>query len=246
MISQRTSVALEVIVIDDGSSDKTFEVVSSYDNSNIRVTRTKNAGAASARNVGLSMARGKWIAFLDADDAWHEDKLAIQFEELTKSSGNICITDVCEVIPGQPKGTIIRKPSVASLSSKQIIQLIFDSGLTRNTPTLLFDREYFGKGILFDPSLPLREDHAFLSRLVETGKLVHVAKPLVFRYVRKESLSHSLSFFSFVEKSLIFRKAMISNYPFINTFRHDLTFFKSCCSILLKRCFRSVCQLFRA
>ncbi len=72
----------EVIVVDDGSDDGTDEVLAEYSDS-IRVIRRTNGGAAAARNLGMRVARGKWVAFLDSDDTWEPDKLRAQIEAVT-------------------------------------------------------------------------------------------------------------------------------------------------------------------
>lgn len=69
----------EIIVVDDGSTDGTQAVVEQYSDK-VTCTRQANAGAAAARNRGIAMASGQFVAFLDADDLWHEDKLARQLE----------------------------------------------------------------------------------------------------------------------------------------------------------------------
>ena len=73
-------VPLELIIIDDNSSDGTAEVIRSYcQDSRVQYVRNeKNMGVAKSRNKGMDMARGKYIAFLDADDYWTEDKLTKQ------------------------------------------------------------------------------------------------------------------------------------------------------------------------
>jgi glycosyltransferase involved in cell wall biosynthesis len=73
--------ALEIFVVDDGSSDDTCEVVERYAN-DVTLIRQKNAGAAVARNEGIARARGKYIALLDADDFWLPGKLHHQVAHL--------------------------------------------------------------------------------------------------------------------------------------------------------------------
>lgn len=68
---------LEIIVADDGSTDGTAAIARRYGD-RVHVVRQANAGAPAARNLGLQAARGELIAFLDSDDVWHRDKLALQ------------------------------------------------------------------------------------------------------------------------------------------------------------------------
>ncbi len=74
---EQTYGPLEVIVIDDGSTDNTQQQLAPFLH-RVRYVHQKNAGLSAARNTGIQLARGEWIALLDADDVWHRQKLEIQ------------------------------------------------------------------------------------------------------------------------------------------------------------------------
>ncbi|RKY08906.1 MAG: hypothetical protein DRP66_03450 [Planctomycetota bacterium] len=74
----------EIIVVDDGSTDNTAEVIRSY-GSKVCFIGQENGGASVARNTGIEAARSEWIAFLDADDEWLPEKLQLQIEHLMRN-----------------------------------------------------------------------------------------------------------------------------------------------------------------
>jgi glycosyltransferase involved in cell wall biosynthesis len=76
---------LEVIVVDDGSTDGSFDVAASHPDGRTRAVRQAATGAAAARNHGARLARGEWLAFLDADDLWVPDKLRLQLKAVGQS-----------------------------------------------------------------------------------------------------------------------------------------------------------------
>ena len=74
-VIEQTFTRFELLIIDDGSTDTSINIVNSYNDSRIRIEKKENGGAASARNLGINMSNYNWIAFLDADDIWKKNHL---------------------------------------------------------------------------------------------------------------------------------------------------------------------------
>jgi glycosyltransferase involved in cell wall biosynthesis len=85
--------ALEILVVDDGSSDRTPSIVSEYSRKDSRVVliQQENGGVASARNKGLDKATGLFIAPIDSDDIWHKDKVLLQVEKLRTAGEDVAL-----------------------------------------------------------------------------------------------------------------------------------------------------------
>ena len=90
-VIRQTYSKFELIIVDDGSKDNTYKVLKRFkDFPNIIIIRSKiNYGISITRNIAISKARGQYIAFLDSDDTWHEDKLKIQVN-LMKNNNYFC------------------------------------------------------------------------------------------------------------------------------------------------------------
>ncbi len=76
----------ELLLVDDGSTDESIEICRQFQDSRIKIIRQANRGVSGARNTGIRHAKGDYLAFLDGDDLWHQDKLAKHIEHLNQSS----------------------------------------------------------------------------------------------------------------------------------------------------------------
>ena len=82
---------LEVIVVDDGSTDKSIEICRGFNDERIRIVHQKNRGLAGARNTGIRHAQGEFLGFVDSDDVWLPEKLEKHFQHL-QSSPNVGVS----------------------------------------------------------------------------------------------------------------------------------------------------------
>lgn len=118
VLSQTREIA-EVIVVDDGSSDRTAELAASFPKT--RVIRRPNGGPGAARNTGIQAASGEWVALLDSDDVWLPQKTEIQLAYITPDAGVIHTDHFDPIHFGNlwhrqthvsPSGALIRKQAL--------------------------------------------------------------------------------------------------------------------------------------
>ena len=160
----QTLASYEIIVIDDGSSDDTAAVAGRYAH-RVRLITQSNAGLSAARNRGLVEARGRFVQFLDADDAILPTKLAMQVELL--HSSELPGTAYCNYTRGTDIDIYVEPPRPFAYLPPEhgqgsvLEQVARDWELRMSIPAhcFLFDRRLFAEhGVRFDISLPTHED----------------------------------------------------------------------------------------
>lgn len=147
----------EVIVIDDGSTDNTSEVLSSY-GERIRVIHQQNRGVAAARNAGVELASGELVAFLDADDIWLPRKLERQLERFVADPGLGLVFCGGEEIDA--KGVLLGRPRVDGMEgwiANEILLFERPAVLMPGSGALV-PRRIFEEVGGFDGRLPPSED----------------------------------------------------------------------------------------
>lgn len=182
----QTYADLELIVVDDGSSDGTAELMRSFTDPRLRyVQQARNLGVSAARNRGIAEARGEWLAFLDSDDLWLAQKLERQFAAL---QGVDCVASYCCMlrIEGEKQTRIPYRPDAVNSGAKPWPSLLMD-GLWFSQTWLVPKRVVVAAG-LFDERMSIWEDWDLFLRIGLQGPIHHLSEILVHSPVSHDSL----------------------------------------------------------
>ncbi len=180
-VARQRELPAELIVVDDGSTDTTREVVSAFSASTSLQCRyyfQSNRGPAAARNSGIGLATRPYLAFLDSDDEWHRDKLTAQYEALTSNPGYL-VSHTME--RWYRNGAHLNQ-------KKQHIPIhgyIFAQALRLccvGMSTVMVRRELFDRYGLFDETLPCCEDYDLWLRVSAFEKFYLVDKRLTIKH----------------------------------------------------------------
>jgi len=180
---------IEIIVVDDASTDQTPELAASFSAQGVRLVRlSQNGGASMARNAGVHAAAGKYVAFLDADDVWHPGKLRRQVEVLESHPGMSLVT--CDSVFVDANETTLGRshaqhpPSPGVDAWKVLLSHNFIP-----TPTVVARKTALDQAGDFDCSLPMAEDLDMWIRLAVIGEVGVLPEILVTIHDVADSLS---------------------------------------------------------
>jgi glycosyltransferase involved in cell wall biosynthesis len=185
----QTVTDLEVIVVDDGSSDDTEKTLGQIFGDRIRYYAQRNQGASVARNKGIEEARGEWIAFLDSDDIWEREKLEWQFKALERFGPECggCYTDtrffnhpetrtMFEMVEDE-----YRHEGTMGVNRDVLQRLVRPggAGMVVCLSSLVARADVVRKTGGFDPKLLYSQDSEFMFRLAMLTGFCYVNRPLV-------------------------------------------------------------------
>lgn len=221
---RQEDVTLEVIVIDDCSSDDTAATVLSMAEADPRirfVALENNCGPGGARNAGLSQARGRWIAVLDADDTLKSDRL-VRMLARAETKGAQIVVDNLDVVSGD--GHCRQMFDERQLADQPILRLpafiesniLFRSGHNFGYMKPAFERAFLEEhGLRFDESLRIGEDYLLLASALAVGGICAVEPAAGYIYhIREGSISRVL-------KQHHVQSMIAADKGFLQTYRLD-------------------------
>lgn len=181
----------ELVVVDDGSSDDTREVVSRFADSRIRyVPRERNGGVAAARNTGVQAARGRYLAFQDSDDEWLLEKLERQMALLAPDDeSSMCVCGLMRLLGTRTYQRVHGYPRAASDWARGLDHTGVLGSAVSYTQTWLVPRRSVVEAGGFNESLRIWDDWELLIRLSTRLNIRLIQEPLVLSERITDSLS---------------------------------------------------------
>lgn len=202
-VLQQTYEDIEVIVVDDGSVDDTKSVIKEIDDKRLKYVYQENSGACAARNLGIDLAKGDYIAFQDSDDEWLPSKLELQIEALQAKNADIVFCGIKKIYLSG-KEQIIPDNEESGFCSQE--KLLYES--IASTQTIIGKAESI-KNIKFDESMPRMQDYDFIIRASEKYKVYLLNEALVNVYEQLDSITASKKQY---KKRLDITKQLLKKY----------------------------------
>lgn len=191
----------ELLIVDDCSSDNTAEVIVGFGDERIRYLKNeKNSGAAISRNYALREAKGRWIAFLDADDLWEPNKLERQLEFMINNDYKFTFTDY-KIVDSKGDTLPWRFTAPNRIGKRQIYRYCYFS-----TITVIYEREALG--LLQIADIRKNNDYALWLKALEKVDAYRFPEVLSIVCKRENSISSGSKFKLIKWHYILFRQAL--------------------------------------
>lgn len=199
---------IEVIVVDDASTDGTEELFTQLSDKRVRYLRyEKNQGACHARNYGASYARGEVLAFQDSDDTWHRDKLEKQYAYLISCGADLCFCGMNRVAEN---GNRFYFPVHAFHGERALEEFLAEN--RASTQTMLMHK-YVWEKLRFDENIKRYQDWDFGIRAAEAFVCCYLTEALVESEVGADSISARVQSYPHLLHLYHKHKALYEQYP---------------------------------
>lgn len=188
-ITQQTYTNLEIILIDDGSSDSSGRICDEFakNDSRIKVIHKTNEGVSKARNVGIDNATGQYIVFVDSDDYVAKNYISVLYEDLIENNADISICGTCDCFNGE----IVRYsiPYIQKVNSQEALRLLLDEKIFFCVVwAKLYKKELFEK-YRFNEKTVIAEDLEIIYKIISDANYVFINtnEKMYYYQIRKDS-----------------------------------------------------------
>lgn len=213
---------IEVILVDDGSPDGCPAICDEYaqKDNRVKVIHKKNGGLSSARNAGIEIAQGEYLAFLDSDDAWAENKLGEVMQHLQKPNVDMLLFSACDELEDgrryQRKDSLLLPTEICKILNRDEYynELIKQGNLHESACTKIIKTDFIQRfNLYFQPGI-ISEDTEWMFRVLRSCQRVVVIDTVLFvcTYGREGSISNTAgvksveSLLQIIEQSLAYSK----------------------------------------
>lgn len=222
----------EIIFWDNKSTDNTKEIIKKYKDKRVRYFQSKiHTNLSKARNLALLKCKSDYVAFLDVDDSWSNDKLQMQVKKIIlNNKARIIITDSNLIsncnISAQKNNLSFISPIIKKIFKDQN-KLIFIQNYIVFSSVLINKKGLYLK---FDEELNQAEDYDLILQLASHGLIIKIEKKLTTYFIHNRNLSHYQYEKNFTESIYLLKKYIKNKYAFcglsLNYFLYSLFLFK--------------------
>lgn len=206
----------EVIIVNDGSTDDSLKIVSKFNDKRITIFSKDNNGVSSARNYGIEKAQATYIAFLDADDYWHDTFLETIYSLISTYNNQSVFATALKVIAG--KTSYFSSYKIIPFNNEHGIVDFFEASKKQSVlhgSSSVFNKDVFNKVGCFNTSLQTSEDTDLWIRIGLVYPVVFTKKPLAMHRALKNGLTgRNRTFFNSIDFKTYENKSNESHFKF--------------------------------